>query len=118
MKKTISKRKDQERTELRKSYKKHQLIITLSLVPPFLLSVLFTVLYVFKISYLWLSATTALLWLALGGLFTYAYYKKWGFVTDKGVKTDKNNSIVTIYNIILIFVLAAFFIAMTLYKIF
>ena len=118
MKKIISKRKAQERLELIRQFKNHRLIIMLSLIPPFLLSIAFTVLYAFKISYAWLSAASALSWFALGGLFVYAFSKKWGFINSKGVKTPESGSIVTLYNIILVFALALFFLVMTLYKIF
>ena len=118
MKKTISKRKVQERLELLKQNKKRKLIITLSLLLPFLLSITFTVLYALKISYAWLTAITSLSWFALGGIFVYAYRKKWGFVNSKGVKTPESGSVVTIYNTVLVFALASFFLAMTLYKIF
>ena len=118
MKKTISKRKAEERRALRKQAKKQNTIIVLSLIPPFLASVVFIILYAFKISYAWLSAVTSVLWFAVGGLFIYALTKKWGFISSSGIKTNENSSGVTVYNVILAFMLAVFFLVMTLYKIF
>ena len=98
--------------------KKHKLIVSLSLIPPFVASVVFIVLYTLKISYAWLAAITSVFWFALGGLFTYALVHKWGFINSKGVQTDESNMGITIYNVILVFMLAVFFLVMTLYKIF
>ena len=118
MKKKISKRKEEERREQARLLKKRQIIVTLSIIPPFLLSIVFTVLYALKTSYVWLTATTSLSWFALGGLFVYSLVKKWGYVNAKGVKTPDSGSIITVYNTVLVFALALFFLVMTLYKIF
>ncbi len=118
MKKTISKRKEKERQEQLEKLKKHQLITMLSLILPFSLSIAFTVLYAFRKSYVLLSAATSVSWFALGGLFVYALVKKWGFVNSKGVKSAESGSVITIYNTVLVFILAVFFLVMTLYKIF
>ena len=110
MKKKISKKKQIERDALRASSKKHKLIVALSAIVPFAITVAMLISYaVTKFVYLWLCATTAVSWLALGGLFLFAHIKKWGFVTKKGVAVKENFSIVTIYNIVLIFALAAVF---------
>ena len=118
MKKPISKRKARDRELLKKQSKKQNLIITLSFIPPIAASVVFIVLYALRISYAWLSGLTAALWFALGGLFVYALLKKWGYANSKGIKTEDNNIGITLYNVILIFMLALFFLVMTLYKIF
>ncbi len=110
MKKKISKKKAEERNALRASAKKHRLIIALCATVPFLITAAMLITYaVTKYVYLWLCAATAVSWLALGGLFVFAHAKKWGFVTKKGVEAKENFSVVTIYNIILIFALAAVF---------
>ena len=118
MEKRISKRKEQERKELLLKTKKRRLILTLSSLPPFILTVVFIVLYALRIHFAWLTGLTSLLWLLLGGLFIYAERKDWGRVNSKGVKTPDSNSVVTIYNIVLVFLLGAFFLAIMLYKIF
>lgn len=118
MKKTISKKKAKEREILKKQSKKQNLIVSLSFIPPLAATVVFIVLYALRISYAWLSGLTSALWFALGGLFVYALVKKWGFANSKGIKTEENNIGITVYNVILIFMLAVFFLVMTLYKIF
>ena len=117
MKKRISKKKEFERRELLRQSKKQQLILGLSSIPPLVFTVVFIVIYAFKRFAIWLPATTSVLWLALGALFVYAQRSRWGFVTKKGVKSNENYSIVTIYNIVLVFLLGAFFLALTLYKV-
>ena len=116
MKKQISKKKSIEREELLKQSKKHRLILSLSAVPPFVLTVLFIVLYALRASTPWLSAGASALWFALGGLFIYANKARWGYVTKKGAKSAESNTVVTVYNIVLIFILGAFFLALTIWK--
>ena len=110
MKKKISKKKANERAALRATSKKRSLIILLSSLVPFLVTVAMITTYaVTKYVYFWLCALTSLSWLALGGLFVFAHVKKWGYVTKKGVTVKENFSVVTIYNIVLIFALAVVF---------
>ena len=104
MKKKISKRKERERRERIEEQKKRQLIVTLSVIPPFLLSILFTILYGFRISYWWLSAITSMSWFTLGALFVYSLVKKWGYVNAKGVKTPESGSIITVYNAVTFYI--------------
>ena len=118
MKKKISKRKTEQRQARLKQSKKYKLILALSAIPSFILTVVFTVLYAFRTSFVWLSALTALSWFALGGLFIYSTKARWGYVNKKGVESNESTSVVTIYNIILIFVLGALFSAFTVMKIF
>ena len=65
MEKRISKRKEQERKELLLKTKKRRLILTLSSLPPFILTVVFIVLYALRIHFAWLTGLTSLLWLLL-----------------------------------------------------
>ena len=119
MKKKISKKKADERKIMRASAKTHKLILALSAAVPFLITVAMLISYaVTKYVYLWLCAATALSWLALGCLFLFAHVKKWGFVTKKGVESKENFSIVTIYNIVLIFALATVFTVLFIMKAF
>ena len=119
MKKKISKKKQIERDALRASSKKHKLIVALSAIVPFAITVAMLISYaVTKYVYLWLCAATSVSWLALGGLFLFAHFKKWGFVTKKGVTVKENFSIVTVYNIVLIFALAAVFAVLFITKAF
>ena len=107
--KKMSAKKIQERQERRKKMKTEKLILTLSAIPPFVLTVITIILYACKRTFAWLTATTAATWILLGALFIYASAKKWGYTTAKGAKTNEKNSVVTIYNIVLIFALAALF---------
>ena len=118
MKKKISKNKAQKREQLLKLSKNRKLIIGLSSIVPFALTVVFIVFYALRNYYLWLTALTALSWLSLGGLFIYAYKNGWGCVNSKGVKTKESYTAVTLYNIILVFLLAAFFLFIIVYKMF
>ena len=103
--------------ERQKKMKREKLVLTLSAIPPFVFTVIAIILYACKRTYAWLMATTASTWLLLGALFIYASVKKWGYTTAKGVKTDEKNSVVTIYNIVLIFALAALFIFLFIRKV-
>lgn len=110
MAKKLSKRKEEERRVKLALAKKQRLALIFSAIPAFILTVTMIVLYAgFDISRHWLTATTAALWYALGALFIYATVKKWGYVTNKGDEAKKNFSAITIYNIVLVFALAAFF---------
>ena len=118
MKKKISKKKAEERKQMRASAKKHKLILTFSVLVPFLVTVAMLISYaITKYVYLWLCGATAIAWFALGALFLFAHAKKWGFVTKKGVEAKENFSIVTIYNIVLIFALAIVFTVLFIIKI-
>lgn len=108
--KKMSAKKIQERLERRKKMKRERLTLALSAIPPFILTIVTIILYACKLTYSWLMATTASAWLLLGALFIYANAKKWGYTTVNSSKTEEKNSVVTIYNIVLIFALAAFFI--------
>ncbi|MBE6645196.1 MAG: hypothetical protein E7612_07460 [Ruminococcaceae bacterium] len=116
MKKKISKNKAQKREQLLKLSKNRRLIIALSSIPPFALTVTFIVFYALRNYYLWLTALTALSWLLLGGLFIYSHKNGWGCVNSKGVKTKESYTAVTVYNTVLVFLLAAFFIFVIVYK--
>ena len=119
MKKKISKKKMEERKALKKSAKQHGLIIAVSALLPFLITVAMLISYaITKYVYLWLCAATAVSWLALGALFIFAHVKKWGFVTKRGVESKSNFSVVTIYNIVLIFALATVFAVLFITKAF
>lgn len=110
MRKKVSKRKEQERKILRTSAKRHSYMILLSSIVPLLVTVAMLITYaVTKYVYLWLCAACAVSWIALGALFLFAHVKKWGYVTKKGVESSENFSVVTIYNIVLIFALAILF---------
>ena len=109
MKKKISKRKQNERCELLRKSKVRRLIMALSTVLPFSATVVTTVMYALKNIKIWLLALTASLWFLLGALFIYALVKKWGYVSSSGARVKKSYSIVTVYNIVLIFLLGAFF---------
>ncbi len=108
--KKMSAKKMQERLERRKKMKKERLILTLSAIPPFVFTIVTIILYACKLTYSWLMAVTASAWLLLGGLFIYANAKKWGYANLGNSKGDEKNSVFTIYNIVLIFALAALFI--------
>ena len=118
MKKKISKNKTQKREQLLKLTKSRNLITVLSSIVPFALTVTFIVLYALRNYYLWLTALTCISWLLLGGLFIYAHKNNWGCVNSKGVKTKENYAAVTVYNIVLVFLLAAFFLFIIIYKLF
>lgn len=110
MAKKISKRRQEERKKQLALAKKQKIALMVSAVPAFAFTITLIILYAaFSISALWLFATTAACWMALGGLFIYAAVKKWGYITEKGDESKKNASVITIYNIVLIFALAAFF---------
>ena len=114
MKKKISKKKQVERNELLKKSKIRRLILALSVVPPFSMTVLSTVFYALKDIKIWLLSTTAALWFLLGALFIYALIKKWGNVSSVGARVKKSYSIVTVYNIVLIFLLGILFTVLSL----
>lgn len=116
MKKKISKNKINQRNQLLKLSKNRRLILSLSSVVPFGLTIAFIVLYALRSYFIWLTALTAISWLLLGGLFIYAYKNEWGCVNSKGVKTKENYAAVTVYNIVLVFLLAAFFVFTIIYK--
>ncbi len=113
MKKKVSKRKQAERDARIDKAKREKLILFFSCIPSFAFTAVLIILYAInKYGYPWLSLTTALCWLALGSVFLYAKIKKWGFTNKKGVVTEKSTSVVTVYNIALLFVLAALFTAL------
>ena len=113
MRKKISKKKQAERSERLEQTKKQRLILILSFIPAFAFTTVLIVFYAInKYGYPWLSLTTALCWLANASLFVYATKKKWGYTNKNGVVTEKSSSIVTVYNIVLLFVLAAVFTAL------
>ena len=110
MAKKVSKRKAEERKEKLALAKKQRIILACISIPAFLLTVTLVVLYAtIRFSNPWLFMTTALAWFALGALFVYAAVKKWGYVTVKGDPCEKNSSVITVYNIILLFALGALF---------
>ena len=110
MKKKISKKKQIERQKNLKMAKKQKLTLILSAILPFALTITLMVLYgAFRIAYPWLFIVTALSWFALGSLFVYAAVKKWGHITHKGDTCENNTSVITIYNIVLLFALGVLF---------
>jgi len=119
MKKKISKRKQEERRQLRKAAKKQRIILTLSAVPPFAFTVTSLIVYAIKKqAFSWLLATSSITWILLGVLFIYASKKKWGYVTRAGVESNESSTVVTIYNIVLIFALAVLFAALFIKQLF
>lgn len=96
---------------MNKAKAKREKIILLSTTPvPIVLTVVLVILYIIdKSGLLWLTAATAASWFALAGLFLYAEKKKWGCINSKGAVTEDNFSIVTKYNIVLLFALGAVF---------
>ena len=96
----------------REKAKKERVILTLSSIPPFIVTVVTVILYALKIMSPALTAATGVLWLALGGVFVYALKKEWGYSLPSGARSDKSTNVVTVYNIVLIFLLAALFIAL------
>lgn len=113
MEKKISKANEKRRSERLEKAKKHKLILAFATLPPFISTVTFTVLYALKIRPIWLPILTSALWLALGALFVYATKSRWGYVTKKGAESEETTSAVTLYNIILTFVLCVLFIVFT-----
>lgn len=110
MKKKISKAKQEQRAKMLKTAKKQKIILTLSAIVPFAFTIALIISYaVKKAAALWLLAASSAAWLALGGLFVYAAKKRWGYVTSNGAESRESYSVVTIYNIALIFVLGALF---------
>ncbi len=113
MKKKISKRKQKEREERLNNAKNQRLVLLFSCIPSFAFTTILIVFYsINKYGYPWLSLTTSLSWLVSASVFVYAKTKKWGFTNKNGVVTDKSYSVVTVYNIVLLFVLAALFAAL------
>ena len=110
--KKLSQKKIEERRERRARAKKERIILALSSIPPFVVTVVTIILYALKITAAPLTLITALLWAALGGIFIYGYKKRWGYTLPSGAPSDKSSSVVTIYNTVLIFLLAALFIAL------
>lgn len=110
VKKKISTKKQVERQKKLAMAKKQKLALICSAIPPFAFTVTLIVLYAaFRLAYPWLFIVTALSWFALGGLFVYAAVKKWGYVTVKGDPCEQNSSVITIYNIVLLFALGVLF---------
>ena len=114
--KKVSKAKAQRRQALLEKTKSRRLILTLCSIPPFAVTVAFIVLQIFRISFLWLSLLGAVLWYALGGLFIYSERERWGYVNENGIKTERSHSAVSIYNIVLVFVLGVLFTAFSIMK--
>ena len=111
--KKISKRNQTERQNRINNAKKQRIILLLSCIPSFAFTVVLTVFYAInKYGYPWLSLTTALCWLVSASVFLYARKKKWGYTNKKGVVTSESCSVVTVYNIVLLFILAALFTAL------
>ena len=106
------------RRQKRKKAKRERLILALSALPSFVFTVLLTILYAFKITYLWLFATTSGCWLALGGLYLYAYKQRWGYVSHGSGEADEGGSVATVYNIIIIFTLAVLFLTLLFRRLF
>ena len=113
MAKKISKRKAEERKEKLALAKKQRITLICVSIPAFILTVTLVVLYAaIRFSNPWLFMATAVAWFALAALFVYAAVKKWGYVTLKGDPCEKNSSVITVYNIVLLFALGAFFTAL------
>ena len=110
--KKLSPKKIEERKERREKAKKEKIILTLSAIPPFIITIVTIILYAFKLTYAPLTCAVAVLWFALGGVFIYAYKEKWGYSLPTGAKSDKSSNVVTIYNIVLVFVLGGLFAAL------
>ncbi len=111
--KKISKTKQIKREENIKEAKKQKLILILSTIPAFISAIASIIVYAIeRHAPTWLLAVTSAAWLLLGGLFIFALKKRWGFVTPKGVECRESRSIVTVYNVVLVFALGAFFLAM------
>ena len=107
--KKLSPKKIEERSERRRRTKKERLILTLSAIPPFIITVVTIILYACRITPSPLTAATAVLWFTLGGIFIYAYKNKWGYSLPTGAKADRSTNVVTIYNIVLIMLLGVLF---------
>ena len=70
--KKLSPKKIEERRERRERAKRERIILTVSAIPPFILTVVTIILYACRITPSPLTAVTAVLWFALGGVFIYA----------------------------------------------
>ncbi len=114
--KKLSPKKIEERRERREKAKKERIILSLSAIPPFILTVVTIILYACRITPAPLLGATAALWFILGGVFIYAYKKKWGFSLPTGAKADKSTNVVSIYNIALIILLGVLFAALFIRK--
>ena len=110
--KKLTPKKIEERRERRRKAKKERLILTLSAIPPFAVTIVTLILYACKITSPVLTGITSVLWLALGGVFVYSYMNKWGYSLPSGAKADKSSNVVTVYNIVLIMVLGVLFLAL------
>ena len=110
--KKLSQKKIEERRARREKAKRERLILTLTSIPPFTVTVVTVILYALKITSPVLTAATGVLWLALFGVFVYALIKEWGYSLPSGARSDKSTNAVTVYNTVLIFLLAALFIAL------
>jgi len=110
--KKLSPKKIEERRERREKAKRERIILTVSAIPPFILTVVTIILYACRITPSPLTAVTAVLWFALGGVFIYAYKKKWGHSLPTGAKADRSTNVVTVYNTVLIMLLGVLFTAL------
>jgi hypothetical protein len=110
--KKLSPKKIEERRERREKAKRERIILTVSALPPFILTVVTIILYACKITPSPLTAVTAVLWFVLGGVFIYAHKNKWGYSLPSGAKTDRSSNVVTVYNIVLIMLLGVLFTAL------
>ena len=117
MKKKISKKRTEERNALLAITKKRRLILALSTLPPTLATVCYIVLFALKVKIVWLPAVTSVLWAVLGCLFVYSSRSRWGNVNKKGVVSEESDSIATVYNTVLVFLLCLLFAAFTVMEI-
>jgi hypothetical protein len=114
--KKLSPKKIEERRERREKAKKERIIMTLSAIPPFILTVVTIILYACKITPAALLGATAAVWFVLGGVFIYAYKMKWGYSLPTGARSDKSTNAVTVYNIVLVILLGVLFAALFIRK--
>lgn len=116
--KKLSPKKIEERRLRREKAKTERIILTAAAMPPFIATIVTIILYACKITPSALIGSVAGLWFILGGIFIYALKKKWGYSLPTGAKSDKSTNVVTVYNIVLIFLLGALFAALFLRQIF
>jgi hypothetical protein len=110
--KKLTPKKIEERKERRERAIKERIILTISSLPPFVITLVTVIFYALKRTYAPLTCLTSLLWFMLGGIFLYALKNKWGFSLPSGAKADRSSNVVTVYNIVLILLLGILFAAL------
>ena len=110
--KKLSQKKIEERRIRREKAKVERLILTVTAIPPFIATIVTVILYACRITPAPLTGAVAGLWFILGGVFVYALKNKWGYSLPTGARSDKSTNVVSVYNIVLIFLLGALFAAL------